>query len=84
MQSAKSCRCYTQQATVVEMTQSQCIDHLNNRPFNAYQQPLLNTDKIRQTEAKSSGNTLSSPAIYSLSGQDKLTLNKEDAYPSAQ
>lgn len=84
VQSAKSCRCYTQQATVVEMTQSQCIDHLNNRPFNAYQQPLLNTDKIRQTEAKSSGNTLSSPAIYSLSGQDKLTLNKEDAYPSAQ
>lgn len=79
VESAKGCNCYTQQASKVAMSINQCRDWLENRPFNAYKLPTV--DKIPQVEAKSID---MSPSVYSLSGQDKLTLTKNDAYQTAQ
>ena len=79
--SAKGCNCYTQQATVVQMSKQQCLDHLNNRPFNAYREPQRQT--VQPTVEQEQPST---PSIYSLAGQDKLTLipKSDDVYPSAQ
>lgn len=80
--SAKGCNCYTQQATVVQMSKQQCLDHLNNRPFNAYREPQRQTAQPTIVEQEQP----STPSIYSLAGQDKLTLvpKSDDVYPSAQ
>ena len=69
--SANRCNCYTQQATVVEMTKQQCLQHLNNRPFNAYREPNRQTV---QAQAVEQDEFISQQSVFSLSGENKLTL----------